>query len=792
MLNRLSFKKKLIIIIALLILIPILTVSGFNIHQFMQMNKTAARSASEGLRKEAEKSLELSIKSARNDIELIAQVITRNAQAIASSKNLIQFISTSDGNIEEMNGSIKNRINSITDFLTILCNNQIKLIEETQENIPKIKLTETAKKFAAQEIEKIRIGKKGYSYVLDSQGVTVVHPVEKLRNVNVIKDLKVKELEPVISTKEASHTKIITYTYNNEKKFVSFRYVPEWDWIISTSGLWPELASEALSSLTSELADITENSTAEIKGAHKKLIEKISFIRPDGDLFFSFSDKDIILENRNVKNQKWFKEMLKSESVYNSGAIIPEGSENTVMIVSAPVFSNNQLKGYAVITMNWDIIWEKLSGYKYGSGYVSVTNENAVILSHPKYSLKHGINLTNPKFGELSKIAVEDLVTGREGIRQYVFEGVEKIFAFSPLKIGEKTYSIAANIPVEEFLASVNALKKESEEKLYSLYKMIALSTFIFSFAGILTGFFFSSGISRQLGMIAENLKAGSDELYNASEQISDSSQQLAEEASRQAAGIEETSSAIEELTQMISSNSQNAAESENIMKETISSMILSSKGMKELSQSMGSISKSSEETFKIIRTIDEIAFQTNLLALNAAVEAARAGEAGAGFAVVADEVRSLASKASNAAKDTSLIIQGTVKKIEDTTKTTEKTYSDFLKLQSNAEKIKALISEIASASMEQSHGVKQISTATSELDQITQKNASNAEESASASEELSTQAHQVANIVKELVSIIEGRRNAQENTNKKISAGKKLYHKKPRLLKQPLKKLNW
>ncbi|MCB9481962.1 MAG: Cache 3/Cache 2 fusion domain-containing protein [Desulfobacteraceae bacterium] len=758
MLKMMSFKQKLILIIALLILIPILTLSGFNIYQFREMNKAAAENAANGIRQEAENTLQLGIQAAKNDVEIIIEDITEKAAALSRSKNLINFIATSEGSLEEMDESVKTKINSITDFLTSICVNQIKLIEQAPDLQTRKKLTEIAKSSAASEIVKVKIGKRGYCYALDSNGVTAVHPIDKLRNVNVIKDLKVTSLEPVIKTRDASKTQLLTYTYKNENKFVSYKYVPQWDWIVSTSGVWPELAQEASGALNSELDGIVNNTTVKINQSEKPLISRIRLIRPDGDVFFSFSDRQMNIGTENVKDQEWFKNAVKSKSVFNTGAIIPENSEKTVMIVSAPVFYDKNLKGYAVLEMDWDIIWEKLSGYQYGkTGYVSLTNENAVILSHPKYKLQDNINLTNPKFGELSKIAANDLIPGKTGIKQYSFEGVEKIFAFCPLIIEGKNYSVAANIPVKEFLHSVETLKNESEKRLSRLYRIIILSTLFFSVSGILTGFFFSSGVSARLSKISDSLKSGSGELYNASEQISDSSQQLAQQASKQAAGIEETSTALEELTAMIKNNSQNAAESETIMKETINAMILSSNGIKDLSQSMKAISKSSEDTFKIVKTIDEIAFQTNLLALNAAVEAARAGEAGAGFAVVADEVRNLASKASNAAKHTSSIIEETVKKIDSTTQSAEKTFTDFFTLQENAEKIKTLISEIASASMEQSNGINQISDSTGQLDQATQQTAANAEESASASEELSAQAEQMKNIVEELLKIING-----------------------------------
>jgi methyl-accepting chemotaxis protein len=178
---------------------------------------------------------------------------------------------------------------------------------------------------------------------------------------------------------------------------------------------------------------------------------------------------------------------------------------------------------------------------------------------------------------------------------------------------------------------------------------------------------------------------------------------------------------------------------------------------MQELTQSMAEISNDSQETQKIVKTIDEIAFQTNLLALNAAVEAARAGEAGAGFAVVADEVRNLAIRAAEAAQNTTNLIEGTSGREQTGAALVQRTHEAFLNIENATEKVGSLVEEIATASTEQAQGVDQINRAVTEMNQVVQKNAATAEESASASQEMSAQAEQMHAMANQLVLLVEG-----------------------------------
>jgi methyl-accepting chemotaxis protein len=273
-------------------------------------------------------------------------------------------------------------------------------------------------------------------------------------------------------------------------------------------------------------------------------------------------------------------------------------------------------------------------------------------------------------------------------------------------------------------------------------------------------GIFMSLSITRPINQVISGLGESSGQVAAASSQVASSSQTLAQGASEQASSLEETSASVEELSSMTRQNADNATQAKGMMAEAQHIVSNVNQHMQTMAEAIAETMKSSEETHKIIKTIDEIAFQTNLLALNAAVEAARAGEAGAGFAVVADEVRNLAMRASQAAKNTSNLIENTINSVKNSHELTKVTREAFKSNIEIAAKISNLIDEIAAASSEQSHGIGQINTATTEMDKVTQATAASAEESASAAEELNAQAMQMQSYVMELSAIISGQTN--------------------------------
>lgn len=142
---------------------------------------------------------------------------------------------------------------------------------------------------------------------------------------------------------------------------------------------------------------------------------------------------------------------------------------------------------------------------------------------------------------------------------------------------------------------------------------------------------------------------------------------------------------------------------------------------MNEMTAAMDEIRGKSQEIGKIIKTIEDIAFQTNILALNAAVEAARAGAAGRGFAVVADEVRNLASKSADASKETSALIEDSVRAVENGSRVAAETAKTIMTVAEESRSIVTTIDEIAQASMQQADAVVQVTQGMDQISSVVQ-----------------------------------------------------------------------
>ena len=254
--------------------------------------------------------------------------------------------------------------------------------------------------------------------------------------------------------------------------------------------------------------------------------------------------------------------------------------------------------------------------------------------------------------------------------------------------------------------------------------------------------------ITNDLSQTMSQINVASEEVGAASEQVASGSQMLSQGSTEQASAIEELSATIIEISDKIKDTAKHAGEANVLSLSAGREVEEGNEQMKQMVKSMKEISFASNEIGRIIKTIDDIAFQTNILALNAAVEAARAGSAGKGFAVVADEVRNLAAKSAEAAKNTAILIENSIKAVDKGTKIVDYTAESLQKIIDTTNQTIVLVDEIAKASEEEANAIAQVTLGVEQISEVVQTNSAASEESAAASEELSGQAQRLKSLI--------------------------------------------
>lgn len=261
--------------------------------------------------------------------------------------------------------------------------------------------------------------------------------------------------------------------------------------------------------------------------------------------------------------------------------------------------------------------------------------------------------------------------------------------------------------------------------------------------------------VVRPVRNVIEGLLHSSGNTTTAVNSLSDASHQIASASNEHASSLEEVSAQLKELASTSQNTAANAKQVTEMLGGTRLSAEKSSDAITRMHTAITEIKTSSEETVKIMKTIDEIAFQTNLLALNAAVEAARAGEAGRGFAIVAEEVRNLARRSAEASRSTAVLIEDAQTSANNGVAVSQQVDEATRNIITSIGKVDVLMKNVAELNDAQAQGIHHISSATTHMEAITQSTAASASQFASSTDQIADSTQEINSMVQVLQSIV-------------------------------------
>jgi len=424
-----------------------------------------------------------------------------------------------------------------------------------------------------------------------------------------------------------------------------------------------------------------------------------------------------------------------------------DDSRHSLITIAVPILSHASFLGAVGIDIpagRFDRYLENQTISTLGSAGLFAENGSSVAAAAHLLALSERNNA-------VINAAVRDAITAKSS--RILTEGLGSHYgAFVPVTVGaaHTPWCFALTVPHARAMEKSNAIT--ILDRLLNFSAGVILVTIVF-----LLGW----NIKRQLNHGIETLATASEEIFAATHQLSGTSEQMAAGSSEQASSLEETSASLEELSSMTKQNAENAKRVNAMADDQLESAKKGREAMHRMTETMSLIKASSDETAKVVKTIDDIAFQTNLLALNAAVEAARAGEAGKGFAVVAEEVRNLAQQSAEAARDTAGRIEESQKNAEQGVEASSEVERILEEIVGSVENEAHLIAEVSTGNEEQAQGIEQLNVAMTQIEKVTQANAAHAEETSSVCQQLFSLAAHMDSTVSNLLTAFKGNRDA-------------------------------
>lgn len=311
---------------------------------------------------------------------------------------------------------------------------------------------------------------------------------------------------------------------------------------------------------------------------------------------------------------------------------------------------------------------------------------------------------------------------------------------------------------IESALKQLSLVRDQINHKFVNVSKISVSKTYIFAGISIIlivvtlfAIWFAERKMNKPLRHSINGLAESTKHVTKASLNVSYVSQAVSERTSEQAELLQDILSNLKEIASMANQNAEDVHTADKLMKNIGVSAQETTHFMDAFAEFMVTIISASEQSSKIVQSIDDVAFQTNILALNAAIEAARVGNAGEGFAVVADEVRSLSRQVTKASGEISDLLKGITQKITQGMEKFNKTNTVFHEVADNVAEISVIVNKVTKVSAEQTQSIDAAYDFINEIKDIALQNVKESDRSASASVEMSAQAEQLQSFVEEV-----------------------------------------